>query len=455
METLFKKFTLFLHKECLQGQTGKLLLAVSGGLDSAVMLHLFLQTEINCEVAHCNFQLRSTESDADEEFVRELAGKAGLIYYSKRFTTAAFATENGISIQMAARQLRYNYFDELMERNSLFGVATAHHANDVAETMLLNLTKGTGLAGMHGIKPLQGKIIRPLLFASRKELETYAKTNGLTWREDASNAEIYYQRNRIRHHVVPQLEEINPLFTEAMLHHAKLVRGYESMLSDYISKMESSMVTLLPGGKIRSVALMPLLQSVAPVVLLYHILKPYGAGAALCEDILSAKQSGTVFYSNGVKIVRERDSLCIYEKSDNSDDELFVHYNQEILYLLNGHIQIESIILNKNENFQTRPDFAEKNTAYIDASWLKFPLMVRKWKNADAFQPLGMKGKKLLSDFFIDSKFSSSMKEGAYILLSGDEVVWIVDCRIDERFKVCEDTRECLRFTFVPLETRS
>ena len=452
MDLLFKRFIDFLGSQCLQQPPEKMLLAVSGGIDSVVMMHMFWQSGYNCEVAHCNFQLRGEDSDADEYFVHQLAKLYNFPFHTTRFVTGEYAYEQRISIQMAARELRYKWFDELIEKDCCVAVAVAHHANDVAETMLLNLAKGTGLAGMHGIQPVHGNVIRPLLFATKSELEAYAAHHTLSWREDSSNAGVQYKRNLIRHEVIPVLEEINPDLTGALLRHAKLMTGYEALLNNYIVQLEAAMIHQSHHGAIKSISLKLLLNSPAPAVLLYHFLKPYGAGGVLCEEILAKGQAGTEFYSNGFKIVRDREALTIFDPDFFKDEVFVLHEVKEPLDLPFGKLSGNQLSFDVPPVFQNLPDFGDSNTAYIDMSELKFPFVIRKWHNGDSFKPLGMTGRKLLSDFFIDSKFTSAMKEVVFLLVSGGEVVWVIGHRIDDRYKITEATKICLRFSYTPVD---
>ncbi|MDQ3050488.1 MAG: tRNA lysidine(34) synthetase TilS, partial [Bacteroidota bacterium] len=261
---LFERFQDFFINRCRIHPGQKFVLAVSGGIDSVVMLHLFKRSGMECAVAHCNFQLRDEASLGDEDFVRDLAGHTNFLFHNTRFATQEFATTNQISIQMAARQLRYEWLEKLVTAFNYDAIAVAHHANDVAETMLLNLVKGTGLAGMHGIRAVHGKVIRPLLFATKNELVHYAEVNQLSWREDASNAELYYQRNLIRNKVIPVLEQINPRVTGAMMHHARLMQGYEAIVEKFISELERNAVSLSTKGGFRTIDLEKVNTSPAP-----------------------------------------------------------------------------------------------------------------------------------------------------------------------------------------------
>lgn len=447
MATLLERFKEFLNNQCLLQHDSKILVAVSGGVDSMALLHLFYRAKLRCEVAHCNYNLRGTDSESDEELVEKVAKEYDFIFYKRKFITTTTAAEEGISIQMAARKLRYQWFNELAEIYKFDVVAVAHHANDVAETMLLNLAKGTGLAGMHGIKAVNGKIIRPLLFAEKKELETYVAEQQLEWRNDSSNQEVYYQRNKIRQEVVPVLQKINPHFIEAMQQHARIVMGYEALLSEYISELKIVMIRR-PRPGVTTILLLPLYKSSAPGIVLYHFLQPFNVSNSLCTEILNCNTVGANFFSNGFKIVRDRDELNIFDPDFFSDDVYQLNEADRLVLLPNGKLSVNAIAVEINTPVNSLPDFTDENTAYIDAILITYPLTIRKWRKGDAFQPLGMKGRKLLSDFFIDSKFSSENRESVHLLLSGEEIVWVIGIRIDDRFKINPDTKKAIRITY-------
>ncbi len=426
----------------------KILLAVSGGMDSMVMMHLFYTAGFNCEVAHCNFQLRGDESDADEKFVEQISGNYKFRFHSKKFDTREHAEKNSISIQMAARQLRYHWFESLSIDINSDQIAIAHHANDSAETMLLNLVKGTGLAGMHGIRSIKGKIIRPLLFASRKEIETFAAQQNLLWREDASNRDSYYLRNKLRLHVMPVLEEINPEVISAMQHHAKLMSGYEALIETFINELAGSFASPAYNDTVKVIAFDKLMKTAAPAIVLFHLLRYTGAGAALCEEITTSVNSGAIFYSGEYKIFRDRETITVFSPQFKNTDNFFLNTDDCELNLHFGTLKISGHTLNNPDEMSLLPGFGLNESAFIDATTLKFPLEIRKWQTGDAFIPLGMKGRKLISDFFVDCKFSSLMKETVYLLLSDHEVVWIMGHRPDERFKINKTTKDVLQFTY-------
>lgn len=448
--TLSEKFNQRVRQDFPLATGKKIIMAVSGGIDSIVMMHLFYSIGQTCEVAHCNFQLRGEESDNDEKFVAQIAKDYNFQFHSNIFNTSEYAEQNKVSIQMAARSLRYEWFEKLSVEFNADYITTAHHANDNAETMMLNLIKGTGLAGMHGIKLINGKIIRPLLFTSRKEIEEYAKQQKLVWREDASNQDDYYLRNKLRHHVMPVLEDINPDFTSAMLHHAGFVRKYESLVESYLSELIKRIVKTFYNGAVQEIDLRKLMDTAAPEIVLYHILKHTGAGAVLCESIISTTDPGSVFLTSKYKIVRERETISVFSAQFLNDDEFTFETFEHSLQLPYGKIEVSKHILNETAEMKQLPEFGNKNSVFVDSAAIKFPMVIRKWKSGDTFQPLGMKGRKLISDYFIDSRFTSIMKETVYLLLSDNEVVWIVGHRPAEIFKIKETTTTVLKLTYIP-----
>lgn len=426
----------------------KIILAVSGGLDSMVMMHLFSLIGQSCEIAHCNFQLRGDESGTDEKFVEQNAKKYDFGFHSTKFFTKNYADQHKVSIQMAARTLRYEWFLKLTEELNANFIATAHHANDNAETMLLNIVKGTGLAGMHGIKAANGKIIRPLLFASRKEIELYAAQQNILWREDSSNQDDYYLRNKLRLHIMPVLEEINPEVTSAMLKHANLIRQYEILVESYMDEISGSIVTSYYEGAVQEINISRLMQTAAPEIVLYHILKHTGAGAALCEAIISNTNTGSVFYSGEYKIVRERESISLFSNSFFISEEFELSHHQQKINLPFGFIEISEHNISHADEIKQLNGFGNKESLFIDSLSVKFPLTIRKWNAGDNFQPLGMKGRKLISDFFTDSRFTSLMKETVYLLLSENEIVWVIGHRPSDIFKVKNTTTSVLQLTY-------
>lgn len=426
-----------------------ILLAISGGVDSVVMAHLFHLAGWRCAIAHCNFSLRGEESDGDEEFVKKLALHYGFEFHLKRFDTEAFASDNGISIQMAARQLRYLWFEELMKEHYYACTAVAHHADDVAETLLINLTRGTGIAGMHGMAFAKEQIIRPLLDFTREEIIAFAESHRLSWRNDSSNSKELYTRNRIRHSVMPVLKEINPAITDTLNRHASLMSGYEKIIDAYIGTISKQLIRAGQSPETVILDLQQLDSLPAPEIILYHLLSPYGFNASECRQILQSRRTGAEFLARGYKLVIGRGSLSIMTTNDSAgNQEYTIHESDAHTDLPGGTLSMERVDVKLVKNKDLPGDFTRKEVAYLDSSNLNFPLTVRPWRAGDAFHPIGMKGRKLLSDFFTDEKMTPEQKESVLLLLSGPEVVWVIGYRPDHRFRITDQTTSVRKFTW-------
>jgi len=406
-------------------------LAVSGGVDSMVMHHLFQQCGFNIGVAHANFQLRGNESEGDEKFVKEICEKNSIPFFTRKFETESYAKSNHISIQMAARELRYQWFHELLTEHQYNFIATAHHLNDSIETVLLNLVRGSGLEGFDGIASKNEKIIRPMLFATRLEIENYAKESKIEWREDRSNATNDYSRNFIRHQVYPLLKELNPslekTFDESIVKISGAVELMETGIAQWRQKFKKKKENQILLDK----------KGFEPIKnkksILWNLIKSFGFNFDQCGQIITALngQPGKRFASSQFELVIDRDHLII-SKIQSELSETLIESNQTEASLGNFKLKIE-----KKEKIDFKDD---PSVAFLDADKLKFPLRWRKWKPGDSFQPLGMNHKKKLSDFLIDQKISIADKEATTVLESGNEIVWVTGKRIDERYKVNNST---------------
>lgn len=408
-----------------------LLLACSGGRDSTVLLHFLVHQGLKPAVAHCNFKLRGKEADEDEAFVKHLAGKLGLPFYTKSFNTANYADKNGISIQMAARELRYSWFDELMKKDGFQLLLTAHHFNDQLESFLINFGRGTGIAGLTGIE--QGnRILRPFLQHTRQEINSYAKRHKLKWREDSSNKKTDYLRNRIRHKVIPELEACFPNFDKSagdtLAHLRETQQAMHFLLEEKLqgSLHKSDMEETLDVSKHLEQPYWP--------TLVHYWLRHKGNFDWEALKKLDTTINGQNFSNETHDLTHNRGILILRKASKNQDHAFEI--NTETRHLEfplrweSGHISAEAVEIKK-----------EPHRAYLDAALLKFPLTLRKWREGDRFVPLGMKGFKKLSDFFTDQKFSAFDKERQWLLCSGTDIVWVVGHRIDERYKLSESTK--------------
>ncbi len=438
-------FKNFILKENLFNGEDKILLAVSGGVDSVVMTRLFREAGYSFAIAHCNFNLRGKESDGDENFVRKIAKRYGVPFFSNSFPTTIYAKERGISLQMAARELRYEWFGELLKKENFRFVATAHHLDDQAETFFINLIRGTGIAGLHGILPKQDTLIHPMLFTCRDEILTFAKRNRITYREDSSNSSDKYLRNRIRRQVIPLLKKINPEFPSALKETIHHLRNFEEIGNTLIESVRKRITTR---DKARQLIHIAGLRELSPLeTFSWELLSPYGFNRSVISDIISSLDSspGKIFFSKSHCLTRDRECLII---------------NPIVTILLSKTYTIEDFVQSKTVHRPVRLSFIKlrktnvteiptsENVASLDLRKLTFPLSIRKWQSGDAFHPFGMKGRKKLSRFFIDEKFSIPEKENTWLLCSGDKIAWVIGHRIDHRFRITSKTREILRLTF-------
>jgi tRNA(Ile)-lysidine synthase len=418
------------------------LLAVSGGIDSMVMAQLFVNAGYRFAIAHCNFSLRGDESDSDEELVKTFADNCEAPFYVIRFDTNKYAAENKISTQLAARELRYKWFEELREKHGFAKIAIAHNADDNLETFFINLSRGAGLNGLTGIPQKTDTIIRPLLNFSRKDIEEYAIANNVKYREDSSNLSDKYLRNKLRHLVLPVLDDINPVFREKAL---------ESM--DYLGKangfieMETEMFLndnsfakgndiFIPLDKIR--------QSHSKEIRLFYILKTYGFRRDTIGNICDCVDNavcGKQFFSSTHCLVIDRAYLIV----SPADEVLSSYMIDKDTNIRNDRFELRCEIVEKNDRFQL---LRNKNVGEFDLAKLNFPLILRPVKDGDRFIPLGMKGQKKLSDFFIDIKLSVTDKKRQQVLVSEEHIIWLAGLRPDERFKVTESTKKVLRVWF-------
>lgn len=426
------------HEQLLTS-TDRLVLAVSGGCDSMVMLDLFRQMEHDFVVAHCNFKLRGAESDGDETFLRDYCGEHGIELFVQTFETREYAVQEGISIEMAARELRYQWFYELLDSLQYNYLLTAHHQDDLVETMLINLSRGTGIRGLSGIHPRKGRLVRPLLFASRNDLVAYANEKQVPYREDSSNKEFVHQRNLIRHQVLPLLETINPAFKVNATKTAAILKETELVFNARITEEQSQFLSR--EGKHCFLAVDYLKASSYPETLLFETLKPFGFTADLVQEINQAlyAEPGKVFYSTTHRLVKDRSNFILTPRKEES---LSRYYIEKDCVKITTPIKLSLQQLTNDSSFQFSKN---RLIADLDMDCLEFPLVLKKWEQGEYFQPLGMTGFKKLSDFFIDQKFSIPEKENSWILYSGGKVVWVVGHRMDNRFKITPETQSVIR----------
>lgn len=416
----------------------RILMAVSGGIDSMVMLSLFHQLSFKTSVAHCNFGLRGAESDEDEALVCREAKKYEMPFYSKHFDTASYAGEHGVSVQMAARVLRYQWFNELAEQYGYNYIATAHHLNDSIETVLLNLARGTGLEGLTGIAERQGKLIRPMLFATRAMIDAYAAGQAIAWREDSSNADNKYQRNLVRTEVIPLLRRLNPGFENTFKTTLERIQGSWQVFKEVHEQFIKESV-LYDGFRLL-VKKKELSGRSNAAILLWELLKDRGFNYDQCVDITTAThQVGKLFYAGSCRLTIDRRFLIVDQWEENHflyvtiDDHAKEVKAGDKSLLLRG-IDRDEFILNK-----------DRRLAQLDAGQIKFPLTWRTWKAGDHFIPLGMQQHKKVSDFLVDEKVPLPEKEQVTVLVAASgEIVWVVGMRVADPFKVTEATQRVL-----------
>jgi tRNA(Ile)-lysidine synthase len=432
---VLRKFEKFIEEEGLCNRQDTILVACSGGLDSMTLLHLFRKSGYKVAVAHANFQLRGAESDRDEDFVRNYCATHRLEFFSKRFQTNNYAMVNGVSIQMAARELRYEWFDKLLEITGFALVATAHHLNDLAETIFINLVRGKGI---EGIRPKNKRVIRPLLNWTRNELELLAGHEQVIWREDASNFSDDYDRNKIRHHVIPILKELNPSLEETLFQIAKKSALEDALLEHAFRKWEETFIRQNGGTFILK---KEGVESEENLPLLFRWLRPYGFHYDQCVDMRMARngQSGKRFFSASHELVVDRETLIMAPRPP-----LF-----EKMELQSTDLKVEQL----GQRLVFEPDYRgsiepDMDQAFLDADSISYPIIWRTWQEGDSFQPLGMDGTRKISDFLIDRKVPRLVKERTTVLESGGRIIWVVGHRIDHRHRVRPETHSVLRIRF-------
>jgi len=426
----------------------KILIEISGGIDSTVLTHLFYKLNYSISLAHCNFSLRGKESNKDEQFVKNLGVKLEIPTFTIKYDTESYALENGLSTQMAARELRYNWFEKISKENDIDYILTAHHKDDVIETFFINLTRGTGIDGLIGIPEINGNVVRPFLPFNRNDILVYATKNKIEWREDQTNTSIKYVRNKIRHKIVPVLKELNPGLLDTFQNTIENLKGTQQIVTDQIDTISKKVISEQNGNLHFNITILKSLSN--PKVYLFHLLNEYGFTEwDDINDLLDA-QSGKKVFSKTHRLLKDRDFLMLseIEEGDNNSFEI----NNTTTYIENPiKLSIEKIDIsfdNKNDQNKILNEllFDDDSTISIDYNKLKFPLKIRKWQKGDFFFPIGLNGKKKLSKYFKDEKMSLLEKESTWLLTSGENIVWIIGKRLDGRFKVSNSTSTILKF---------
>ncbi len=415
-----------------------ILLAVSGGVDSMVMTSLFLKAGYKIAMAHCNFKLRGKEATLDEKFVKEFARSENLRFFSKSFLTKIHAREHGISIQMAARDLRYAWLEETRIKHGYTYIATGHHSGDAVETFLINLVRGTGIKGLTGIPPKRDHIIRPLLFADREQIQDYCRENQIGYREDLSNRDLKYKRNRIRHQILPGLEKLNPAFRKNLKETMQRLDWIQQLNQATIQAFRETYVTV--ESKQISIDLKGLSEENFKQAVLYELLAPFQVPSTMVADILnpSVKKSGRLFFTPSHRLVVDRGRLLVTSYPKGEGPEVLIPSGS---YNITSPLPIRFSTMQKDPGYTLLQD---PDNACIDLDLLRFPLILRRWKHGDRFFPLGMDQSKKLSDFFTDLKLSLFDKESVWILVSGKDIIWIIGYRIDHRYRITDKTSRIL-----------
>lgn len=435
---MLNEFLTFIKKEKLFSPSQKILLAISGGVDSVVMCELFHRSGFKFSIAHCNFNLRGKESDADEIFVKKLAVKYKATFHLDKFETKNYARKKSISLQMAARELRYSFFESIRKKTGYDYIATAHHKSDVMETMLLNLTRGAGIGGLHGILPKRDSIIRPMLFATREEIEQFAAENQIDFREDSSNQSEKYRRNLLRKKVIPILKKINPDVDNSFYQSSLRIQEIEKLFLDFTDEFKKNNVFVRKNETHISIDAVSSLAWGEAV--LFELLQPFGFSSDAAVQIFESAKGipGKQFLSPTHRLIRDRKDFIIAPLAGNFS---------ELLQVVKVPAEVRFSEEKISFSVKDRSTFNVPSTSAVcclDYDMLKFPLVIRSWKEGDSFVPLGMKHRRKLSDFLIDKKIPRHEKEKVKVVESNGEIICLAGHRIDDRFRVTGKTKKIL-----------
>jgi tRNA(Ile)-lysidine synthase len=433
-ETTFQQFV---EENNLFDHTKRLLVAVSGGVDSISMAHILYKWKYQIAIVHCNFQLRGAESDEEENFVKNWAEQKQIQLFIQHFNTKQFAQEHKITIQEAARKLRYDYFNELAIEHQFDFIVIAHNLDDVMETFFINLLRGTGIKGLTSIPLTNGKLVRPFLFAPRKDILAYAQHEQLLWKDDSSNASDKYLRNQIRHHIIPALSDIEPAVYSTFKNTIEHIKDTNALFEYWLN--EKSAAYIHPSKIGLHIKLHDLLAQPYGKTWLFHLLQPYQFNKDHVEQICQTHQSGKQFISAEYKAYIDRDELIVAKYSGDEKDVFIIHSTDSGISV---PVPLQILLTERTSDFIISTD---TNIGSFDADKIKFPLILRKWHDGDMFQPFGMNNFKKLSDFFIDLKISVPEKENIWILENANnEIIWVVGYRIDNRYRISEETKKIL-----------
>lgn len=440
---LLERLEAFSRQHRLLPEGSRVLVALSGGVDSVVLAHLLLRRGQPLALAHANFQLRGQESDEDERFVRALSEAWQLPLYVERFETLGYAEAHGLSVQMAARQLRYAWFEALCDKHGWTHIATGHQLNDSVETALFHFARGTGLSGMSGIPPQNGRVVRPLLFATRADIEAYARAQQLAWREDSSNAETHYTRNALRLRVLPQLEAIFPDFLRNAGKTLSHLRAADANSQHLLRQLLGAPNT----DGVRAVLVSAIEALPAPSDALFDLLQPYGFTPEQTQEMMVRRHTpGAEWHSEkGFRLVVGRGAWLLVEQTAPQEETMRIYDDDLMVRLPDG----SQLFLMEIPTGSPIPD--DPTCAVVDAALVRFPLLLRRWRPGDVFQPLGMGGKsQKLQDFFTNQKLSVVDKERVWLLENGDgQILWVMGMRLAEPFKVTDRTFKLLKLTWL------
>lgn len=439
---MLPSFNKFIETNQLIQNSDKILLTISGGIDSMVMLDLFIKSNIKIAVAHCNFNLRGIESEGDEKLVLETCLKNKIEFFTIKFNTKTFAEENKISIQMAARQLRYDWFNKIALENNCQFIATAHHQNDVAETMLINITRGTGMSGLHGILPKKNNIIRPLLFTNKAEITDYANENNIAFREDSSNKKDDYWRNKIRHLVIPKLEELNANAVNNFYLLSKKINADEILLNERINELKSQFVKTSNNLVYINLEIM---QHAAVTSILFNILSEYNINETAILNIIENHEnnSGIIFESETHEVLIDREFIIIRErKMEEFHQTLLIENTIQKMNTPMGEISFETIL--------EKPSIFSNDFLYLNKDKTGTEFIVQTWKQGQRFKPLGMNGSKLVSDYLIDKKINVFDKQKCLVLISKKtkEIVAVIPYQISNDYRLLNNSKNILKISF-------
>ena len=434
---MYQRFLQFIQKNDLFDPNEPILLAVSGGLDSMVMLHLFMSSHFSFEVAHANFHLRGDESDRDEKMLIDFCEKNQLKLHRKSFSTKKIAADHGKSIEMTARDLRYQWFKEILSSGKLKKIATAHHINDALETTIFNLIKGTGIAGIRSIQAKHENVVRPLIFAKREEIKDYALRNKITWREDKSNQSTDISRNFIRHEIIPRLRTINPSIENA---YKTSKRRFEAADFFYQQHMDLIKEKYISNEGDHIFIDKQILKEPFAEICLFEMISNFGFSLDQVKDIAECTNVGAVFYSSEYDLNIDRENLIVSPKSEGN---IFIKVDTTGQVRITEKNCLDLSVHNRPSDLKCPP-----NIALVDLNEVTFPLIIRSWKQGDYFYPLGMDHKKKISDFMIDEKIPLNLKRQVLVIESAGEILWVVNHRPDHRYRVKSTTEKVLKLVY-------